>query len=395
MNAHNDLLTQSLLIAAVAGGLSCGTVLPTPRDEADMRVLTQDQLDRLVAEREVPGISYAVVTADHTVFSGAAGVMDAASGGGVAPTTLFMACSTTKVITGIAVLQLAEAAQLDIDAPLSTYIEHPYGDDVTAAMLLAHTSGVPNPMPLDWFYVEGEPRDHAAMYRAAVESNPAPADAPARRYRYSNLGYWLLEDAIERVSGKSYARYVAEHIFAPLGIEDSEATFSLPPVGALATGHNRKWRLGNGVFYLMTPSRYWAESAHGWSRFRRLIHHGAAYGGLYVSSSAFATILADLLRAESVLLGHSSKDRLFAEQFTADGKSAGGTLGWTIGETSGVPYFGKQGGALGFHGNVRLYPQVGIGTVFFANSTRVSPGPIDALSDRLDAAALQLARARQ
>ena len=49
-----------------------------------------------------------------------------------------------------------------------------------------------------------------------------------------------------------------------------------------------------------------------------------------------------------------------------------------------MPYFGKQGGGLGFHGNVRMYPSIDLATVFFANATEVSPGPVDARSDALD-----------
>ena len=57
-------------------------------------------------------------------------------------------------------------------------------------------------------------------------------------------------------------------------------------------------------------------------------------------------------------------------------------LGWVIGETNGVAYFGKQGGGLGFHGNIRLYPSLGIGTALLVNSTEVSAGPIDARRPR-------------
>jgi hypothetical protein len=55
-----------------------------------------------------------------------------------------------------------------------------------------------------------------------------------------------------------------------------------------------------------------------------------------------------------------------------------------MGDLDGVPYFGKQGGGLGFHGNVRLYPTTGLATVFLANQTEVTQGPIDERSDSLD-----------
>ena len=71
-------------------------------------------------------------------------------------------------------------------------------------------------------------------------------------------------------------------------------------------------------------------------------------------------------------------------QTTNDGEPFPGTLGWVIGETNGATYFGKQGGGLGFHGNLRYYPSLGIGTALLINSAEVSAGPIDGRSDELD-----------
>ena len=63
-------------------------------------------------------------------------------------------------------------------------------------------------------------------------------------------------------------------------------------------------------------------------------------------------------------------------------------LGWVQGSLGGARYVGKQGGGLGFHGNVRIYPERGIATVLLANRTEIAPGPIDARSDALDEAHL-------
>jgi D-alanyl-D-alanine carboxypeptidase len=67
-----------------------------------------------------------------------------------------MAYSTTRIITAIAVLQLIERGQMQLDAPLTTYLQqdHPYGDHVTIRMLLNHTFGIPYPIPSDWFVTE-------------------------------------------------------------------------------------------------------------------------------------------------------------------------------------------------------------------------------------------------
>ena len=85
-------------------------------------------------------------------------------------------------------LQLAERDALPLDAPLSRYVRHPYGDDVSVRMLLAHTAGIPNPAPIDWFFVEGRPvqRD-AALARVLREHAELEAE-PGEEYRYGRLG---------------------------------------------------------------------------------------------------------------------------------------------------------------------------------------------------------------
>ncbi len=354
-------------------------------DLAHTRLQAQRELQRLVDEHHAPGISYAVVTSDRVVFQGSAGVADAAEARAVSSDTRFMAFSITKALTAIAVVRLAERGALSLDDRLGRYLpDQPYGPEVTLRGLLGHTAGIPAPMPLDWFFVAGEPVDHHAALRATVRANPSLDSRPGTRYAYSNLGYWLVEEAIEAATGRPFAKVFHDELYAPLGIGRG-AAFSLEDATSLATGHARRLSLSTPAFYIMTPSRYWSTAADGWSRFAPVVSHGLAYGGLYAWTGDLVPLLQDLLRDEGALLSRAARQRLFAPDTLSDGTPTGGTLGWAVGRLGDTEYRGKQGGGLGFHGNVRLYPEAGIATVYLANSTRVRPGPIDALSDRLDA----------
>lgn len=342
-------------------------------------------LQQMVQQKELPGAQYLAVTAQGTLLELHLGRADAAAERPLERDTLQMAYSITKVVTAIAVLQLAGAGKLGLDRPLSDYFaEHTYGPRVTLAMLLAHTAGVPNPMPLDWFALEGEPLERAARLRAVLAGNPRLEAQPGEKYRYSNVGYWLLEKAIEAASGQDYADYVGEHIFAALGIPRAEVSFELPPAPSAAVGHSRRTSWMNPVLWAMTPSRYWAEPADGWSRSERLLPHGRAYGGLFCSAAALAPLLQDLMKPTPRLLSPALRDQMFAEQHTNQGQGTAATLGWVRGELEGVAYVGKQGGGFGFHGNLRVYRSLGLATVFLANRTEISPGPIDERSDTLD-----------
>ena len=101
--------------------------------------------------------------------------------------TIQMAYSLTKAITGIAVMQLAERGQIELDAPLQRYYQrHPYGDGVTIRQLLSHTSGVPAPMPLDWFALQGEPFDGDQQLQRLLAQHPRLRHAPGQEYGYTD-----------------------------------------------------------------------------------------------------------------------------------------------------------------------------------------------------------------
>jgi D-alanyl-D-alanine carboxypeptidase len=177
---------------------------------------------------------------------------------------------------------------MELDVPLTTYLQdHPYGVHVTIRMLLNHTSGIPNPIPSDWFVTDVgvTTLDRDMALEKMLRDHPNLTFEPGSKYGYySNIAYWLLEKAHEAVSGQSFVDYVQEHIFVPLSIQPTDASFLLSPQDRdLATGHIRKYSLSNFIFYLISPSAYWLEPSNGWSRFARMHHLGFGYGGLYRS----------------------------------------------------------------------------------------------------------------
>lgn len=136
--------------------------------------------------------------------------------------TRFRLASLTKQFTAVAILLLAERGQVDIEAPVKTYLpDAPAAwDRVTLRHLLNHTSGIPN-------YVAFPEHEALRMQPAATAELIArfrdrPLEfQPGERWTYSNSGYVLLTAVIERASGRSYAEFVAENLFQPLGMADS------------------------------------------------------------------------------------------------------------------------------------------------------------------------------
>lgn len=345
-------------------------------------------LNRMVG-KELPGAQYLVTNADAPQLEFSVGMRDAASGQPMSPETLLMAYSMTKAITAVALVQLVDAGKVGIDEALSAFFpDHPYGREVTLRMLLAQTAGIPNPMPLDWFEVEGKSFVREEKLRNLLSKYPRLKHRAGHAYSYSNLSYWLLEKVVEAASKADFADYVRANVFGRLGILGGSATFTLPPAATLATGHARRYSLQTLFVRWLSPRDYWVEPSGSFCRTARVTPHGRGYGGLFTNAGALGAVLRDLLREEPKLMSRSAKALMFSQQ-RANGRPIDMTLGWVIGRCQGTTYFGKQGGGLGFNGNLRIYPERGVATVFLANGTELSSGPIDRRSDVLDAAFLK------
>jgi CubicO group peptidase (beta-lactamase class C family) len=341
-------------------------------------------LQRMRDAGAIVGAQYLAVTAAETLVDVQVGAADAAASRPMERATWQMAYSITKAITAIATLRLVDSGVVSLDRPLSHYFSgHPYGDGVLVRQLLANTAGVPSPAPLSWFTVEGEPLDRKGRLRDQLRAHPRLTAAPGARYLYTNLGYWLLEEVIQSASGMDFAEYVQRQIFGPVGTAH-QIGFAPPDKEQMAIGHAARFRPLGILLRAMTNARYWAQPAGRWRRAARVVPFGRSYGGLFCPAAALAPVLADLLRPRPELLSPSSRDAMFEPQHIADGRPTGSALGWVCGALGQARYFGKQGGGLGFHGNVRVYPDLGLATVLLANTTEVSAGPIDRRSDEID-----------
>jgi D-alanyl-D-alanine carboxypeptidase len=331
----------------------------------------ESELNALVARGSVPGIQYVAVSAGRTLYAEASGWADLRGGVPMTAGTTMMAYSMSKTITAAAALQLVEAGALGLDDPLARWVpESPYGPAVTVRQLLAHTGGLPNPIPLRWVHPAAAQAtfDEGAALAEVLRRHPRLAAPPGSRYAYSNVGYWLLGRAIERASGEGFASYVARRVLAPLGIPPAELGYEIPDSAHHAHGYLERWSFFNLAKRLLIDRALIGGYEGRWLRIADCYPNGPAFGGLVGTARAFATFLQDQLRPRSALFGETAR-RLFYEPQEAGGRSVAMTLGWHVGALAGERFFFKEGGGGGFHCMMRLYPDAGIGTVAMTNAT--------------------------
>lgn len=136
--------------------------------------------------------------------------------------TKFRLGSVTKQFTGAAILLLQERGKVKLDAPVKTYLpDAPAAwDKVTVRNLLTHSGGIPNFTSFDDY---GKLKTLAATTDSLIARfRDKPLDfQPGEKYAYSNSGYVLLTAIVEKASGQSYAAFLADNIFKPLGMADT------------------------------------------------------------------------------------------------------------------------------------------------------------------------------
>ena len=182
--------------------------------------------------------SVLVARGDTVLLSNGYGVADEASGAPNTATTRFRIGSITKQFTAMAILILQEQGKLRVEDSICRYMSDcpEAWRPITLRHLLTHTSGVPNYTDLpDFPALIGTP---ATLDQLITRFRSLPLRfTPGARWSYSNSGYILLGAVIERVSGRSYSAFLQEHIFAPLGMRDTNYDANSPPSPQHATGY--------------------------------------------------------------------------------------------------------------------------------------------------------------
>ena len=190
-----------------------------------------------------PGASVAVVFNGEVILNRGYGMADADKGIAVDPKThLFRAASISKLITATAVMQLVDQGKVNLDADVNGYLKSPVvpeaflGVPITLRNLLQHAGGFD-----DEFLgmARRTPEELPTLAEYLATDLPKRVFPPGQFASYSNHGVALAGLVVEAVSGKSFAEYARENIFAPLGMEHSY--FDLVPDAStpLATGY---WR---------------------------------------------------------------------------------------------------------------------------------------------------------
>ena len=224
-----------LFLGVLALGLTAAVQAAVPAGSIERLI------DSEMPASGVPGLAYAVVADGEITSVGARGVVGIGGDRDVTPDTPFLSGSISKSFTALAVMQLVEAGEVDLDTEVSQYLDgfsgRPAGA-ITIRQLLSHTSGFSN-LQGNASHTDAAGGRDALARRVDELATLTPAYEPDERWEYSNTNYQILGRVIEVVSGQEYQAYVAANILEPVGMDDSFVADG-EIQESMATGH-RPW----------------------------------------------------------------------------------------------------------------------------------------------------------
>ena len=203
------------------GTVAATTTVNTAPQQHPAAAATTDRFRTLVRPGD-PGCSVAVGHEGEVVYAEGFGSAVLETGDPVTPDTSFDIASTSKQFTGLAVLLAAQRGDLDLSDDIRRWVpELPdYGQPpVRLGQMLHHESGLPD--YVDLLLEAGFGYQDRTTTQDALDvlaTGPGLDFEPGTSWAYSNTGYFLLGEAVERATGSTLPDYLAEHVFGPLDL---------------------------------------------------------------------------------------------------------------------------------------------------------------------------------
>ena len=186
---------------------------------------TTAQVDKLFAAWDTtasPGAALAVIKDGRIVYERGYGMAKLEDGLVNTPDKVFDIGSVSKQFTAACVAMLVRDGKVKVDDDIRKYLpEMPaYEKPVTVRHLLHHTSGLRDYNALLELAGFRDDADSPTVAEALeiVRRQKKLNYAPGEEYSYTNTGFFLLSQIVERVSGKSLNAFAQERIFRPLGM---------------------------------------------------------------------------------------------------------------------------------------------------------------------------------
>ena len=316
----------------------------------------QQQLEKILKDNHVPGVSVAIVKRDGPEWVAGLGLADVASKAPATADTQFRIGSTSKAFASFSILKLANEGKLSLMdsvrklAP-EVWFENPWEatNPVLVVDLLEHTTGwddmhlreYAKDAPASMGLHEGLDYDHTSR----VSRWP-----PGTRMAYCNSGPAVAAYIVEKITGKRFEDYVTENFFQPIGMKSASYFQTSAPATTLYHDDGK------------TPFPYWNILLRPAGSINASANDMAAYVAFYLNRG---TVSGMEVMPAALIDRVENPTRTWAAQ---EGLKAGYGLSnyWAVND--GFVYHGHDGGVNGGLTEMAYTPEYGVGYFYSINA---------------------------
>jgi CubicO group peptidase (beta-lactamase class C family) len=235
--------------------LTCSATAQEVSKPDSVDVFLQTKMQRL----HIPALQVTIVRGGKIVKDKTYGIANLENNIPATDQTIFSVNSITKAFTGVAVMQLAEEGKLEINAPLSRYLDSlpQKWQGITLQQVLTHISGLPDLLDSEE-QVLGHNDESEAMQK--VKSLPMEFNT-GEKFQYNQTGYVLLGQIISKLSGMHFTKFIEERQFKVAGMHLTRFGDSYDVIPNYAGAYTMTRQVGNsfvrnsvpGIGYMQFP----------------------------------------------------------------------------------------------------------------------------------------------
>jgi CubicO group peptidase (beta-lactamase class C family) len=366
-------MTSKPVVLALAAALSLGVEAAPARslssnpDVAARLRAAEAWLGTQLARDGVPGASVAIVHDQQMLWSRGYGHANVKGKVPATASTRYSICSISKLFTSMAAMRERDAGRLDIDAPVSRYLNWYNVRDVekadgpvTARGIMSHVAGLPRESDLPYWREAKFPDIAAVRARLGEQSN---LYQPYSVQQYSNLGMTLLGEMIAATSKQGYHDYISTNFLRPLGLTGT--TSELP-----VERHGKDFAIG------------YTSRQTGWSR----APFPAYKLNAIAPAAGFASTVEDLGKlaswqfrllekgGEDVLRASTLREMQRVHWMTPDKPDETWGLGFSSFMHNGKSFVGHSGYCPGYRSVLMMRPQDKLAVILLTNADDANTG---------------------
>jgi len=194
--------------------------------------------------KEIPSVSVGVLVEDEVIFQKSYGYANLETREKASLQTMYRIASHSKLFTATAIMRLRAAGLLRLDDPVSQYLNWFKSEEdedvafITLRQLLTHSSGLTRDGRTTHWSDDEFPDKEAIIN----QMNAGMIVYKENKYwKYSNMGFAILGQVIEAVTGKSYEEAVMEWVVHPLGLQNTYPDITDENRAQHAVGHGQRF----------------------------------------------------------------------------------------------------------------------------------------------------------